>query len=179
MQVDWADPSDKQVDSQLRRSKYSCKGDGCKRDLFASQLLLSDPDDWCGDLSTYCFGCSGWEGTEKAFMKEAKRRWTAYACKYADKAQRIRTLNFDNLEEYYRMKIPGVSKAEMKNVIISHLKLVATVVCAEISNESLFLKKQGRQCTTSGWLLCNSAVQTPLSSQSTRGGASAPMTRRG
>ena len=36
MRVDWLALSDAQVDTQMRRSKYSCKGD-CEKDLFASQ----------------------------------------------------------------------------------------------------------------------------------------------
>ena len=39
--------------------------------------------------------------SEKSFMNEAKRRWTAYAFKPADKARRLRTLNFEDLEPYY------------------------------------------------------------------------------
>ena len=67
MVVDWMAPSDDQVDKQLRRSKYRCKGDDFKKYLFASQLLLTDFDDWCGDVSPYCFDCSGWGGTERSF----------------------------------------------------------------------------------------------------------------
>ena len=106
--VNWADASDAQVESQLRRSKYSCKGYGCEKDLFASQLMLMEPDDWRGDIGTYCFNCSGWANTEKSFMKEAKRRWTAYAFKHADKVRRLRTLNFEDLETYYEAKMPGL-----------------------------------------------------------------------
>jgi len=150
MQVDWLAPSEAQVDKQLRRSKYSCKGE-CERDLFTSQLLLSDPEDWCGDLSTYCFQCSKWGDTEKSFMKEAKKRWTAYAHHHADKAQRIRTLNFDNLEEYYERKMPGTAKAHMRKVIVAHLTLVATVICADISNENIFTQK-ARQTVYDEWM---------------------------
>ena len=139
--VDWADASDEQVDKQLRRSKYSCKGMGCEKDLYASQLMLMDPDDWCGDLTTYCFGCSGWANTEKSFMKEAKKRWTAYAFKHADKARRLRTLNFDDLEAYYEEKIQGVGKVEMRRIVVAHLRLVATVITDDIANESIFSQK--------------------------------------
>ena len=150
MCVDWTAPTSQQVDTQLRKSKYSCKGD-CEKDLFSSQLLLSDPDDWCGELSTYCFECSKWGGTEKSFMKEAKKRWTAYAYHHADKAQRLRTLEFNNLEEYYERKMPEAGKVELRKVIISHLRLVASVISADISNENVFSQK-ARQTVYNDWM---------------------------
>ena len=98
----------------MTRSTSSCaaastvaRATTANKDISASQLLPTDLDDWCGDVSTYCFQCSGWGGTEKAFMKEAKKRWAAYAFKLAEKAQRIRTLKFDTLDEYYEQKMEG------------------------------------------------------------------------
>ena len=139
--VNWADASSEQVDAQLKKSKYKCKGYGCEKDLFASQLMLMEPDDWCGDLTTYCFGCSGWANTEKSFMKEAKRRWTAYAYQHADKARRLRTLNFEDIEAYYELKMPGLHKAEKRKIVVAHLRLVATVITADIAKESIFTQK--------------------------------------
>ena len=49
---------DQSFEDGLTKYKYWCKGD-CEENLPASKLLIVNDYDWCGDIDTFCFGCSG------------------------------------------------------------------------------------------------------------------------
>jgi Ni,Fe-hydrogenase I small subunit len=120
---------DQSFEDGLTKYKYWCKGE-CEQNLPASKLLIVHDYDWCGDIDTFCFGCSGWEGTEKSFMKAARNAWIKRTKRLRDKSEKLRLLTWETLEVY--KKLPGSSKKKLRTIIVTHLKVIARSIASDI-----------------------------------------------
>ena len=126
------DQQEANVSTQMDKYKYSCRGE-CEQNLPASKILLMNHgEDWQGDVITYCQACVEWKGSDKAFSKLVKSRWTSRAKTLFDKEKNLRALKYDRIEAYYAEKLPGVRYADRRELIVAHLKVVAYSIGRDI-----------------------------------------------
>jgi hypothetical protein len=107
---DWQ-AQEAEVGVNIGKYKFSCSGE-CEQNLQASKLLLlNHGEDWCGNVITICQQCVGWTGSDQAFTKIVRERWTFRSKALFDKEKNLRGLKCEFLEAYYEKKI---SRSEME-----------------------------------------------------------------
>ena len=73
-------------------------------------LWLPEHEDWCGKLWGHCLECSGLG--KKDFKRKQNKLWNQRATILYQKQERVRTLNWKNLDAALKEKYPGVSNKD-------------------------------------------------------------------
>ena len=143
----------KQVDGQIGKYKFWCQGE-CQQNMRASDLLLvNHGQDWCGNVIMICKQCVGWTGSDQAFSKIVKQRWTFRSKSLFDKVKNLRGLKWDFVENYYEEKIPGVKWKGRRGLMVAHLKLIMFTVGNDIFQDNPHAQAAYRMVGAQ-WLKC-------------------------
>lgn len=91
------------------------------------RFLLSATDgseEWGGRLFGHCYDCSKEKYPAKnAFKKEVNRRWQARKERFGVLNKRLRTINFHNLEAYFKKMFPGAPGRVHHDLTIKRIRV--------------------------------------------------------